>query len=741
MSVEIKGVVKEIVFKNEENGYVVADVDTDDGEITVVGYIPIINVGETMSFTGNFTIHPIYGKQLQVVSSKQIMPSTLEGIISYLSSGLIKGIGPKMAERIVKKFGKDSLDVIQYRPHLLTQVNGIGEKKAKIIAQSFEEQREIKEVMLFLQQYGISVAYAMKIYKKYRDNTIEYIRENPYRLADDITGIGFKMADSIAKKMGVDPESPYRIMCGIKFVLNQYSLEGHTFAKKNELIERASNILSVDKELVEGGINTLTINGEIHQEDIDGEIAVFSMAFYYAETGVCKKIIELANTKFDDIDIDLDEEISRIEKESNIALAEKQKLAIKESVKNGVTVITGGPGTGKTTTVNSIIKIFEKMNLDIALAAPTGRAAKRLTETTGREAKTIHRLLEYSFSEDGIGMRFIKDGDEPLTADVIIVDEVSMIDILLMYHLLKAVMPGTRLILVGDVDQLPSVGPGNVLHDIIGSEIVKVVKLTEIFRQAEESMIVVNAHKINKGLKPILNAKGKDFYFISKRNQDDILNTIKELCLKRLPNFSNCDPIKDIQVLTPMKNSKIGTINLNCELQDILNPKAVHKKEKKIGERLFRVGDKVMQVKNNYNIKWKSKDNLREGEGIFNGDIGYVCDIDEELKILTVLYDDEKYVEYDFAGLDEIELAYSITIHKSQGSEFPIVVMPVSWAPPMLLNRNLLYTAVTRAKELVVLVGAEKYLYMMIKNKRDMNRNSGLKYRFKRIVEVYNQAF
>lgn len=735
MSIEIKGVVNEIIFKNEENGYVVAEIDTGNEDVVVVGYIPIINVGETMSFTGSYIVHPIYGKQLQVISSKQIVPSTIEGIISYLGSGLIKGIGPKTAERIVEKFGKDSLDIIQYRPELLTQVNGIGEKKAGVIAESFEEQREIKEVMLFLQQYGVSTTYAMKIYKKYRDNTIEYIRENPYRLADDIVGIGFKMADNIAKKMGVDPKSPYRIMCGIKFVLTQYNLEGNTFAKKDELIERTSSILTIDKELVEDGITTLTINGEIHQENIDGEIAVFPMPFYYAETGVCKKLIEIASVTFNDVDINLDKTIERIEKENKISLAEKQKIAIKESVRNGVTVITGGPGTGKTTTVNTIIKLFEEMNLDIALAAPTGRAAKRLTETTGREAKTIHRLLEYSFAEDGVGMGFMRGGEDPLTADVIIIDEVSMIDILLMHHLLKAIMPGTRLILVGDVDQLPSVGPGNVLHDIIESGIIKVVRLTEIFRQAGESMIVVNAHKINKGLKPRLNAKGKDFFFISKKNQDDILYTIKELCLKRLPNFYNCNPIKDIQVLTPMKNSKVGTINLNRELQDILNPKSNMKKEKKIGDRLFRVGDKVMQIKNNYNVKWKSEDGLREGEGVFNGDIGYVSDIDEELKTLTVFYDDEKYVEYDFAGLDEIELAYSITIHKSQGSEFPIVVMPISWGPPMLLNRNLLYTAVTRAKKLVVLVGSEKYLYMMIKNKRDTDRNSGLGYRFKRIID------
>ncbi len=735
MAVEIKGVVTEIIFKNEDNGYVVAQVNTGDDEVVVVGYIPIINEGETMAFTGSYTVHPIYGEQLQVVSSRQVLPSTDEEIIGYLSSGLIKGIGPKTAERIVERFGKDSIEILQYRPELLTEVSGIGPKKARDIAESFEEQREIKDVMMFLQQYGVSTTYSMKIYKKYGDRTINLIRENPYRLADDIVGIGFKMADSIAKKMGISPRAPYRIMSGIKYILTKYNLEGNTYAQKEELIDRTSKMLAVERELVDESLTNLTLSGELHQENIEGAIAVFPMAFYYAEVGTCQRIIELVQSDFKDIDIDLDKEIGEIEEEENISLADKQKEAVKQATLNGVTVITGGPGTGKTTTVNCIINLFDRQNLDIVLAAPTGRAAKRLTETTGREAKTIHRLLEYSFLEDGVGMGFLKNGEDPLTADVIIIDEVSMVDILLMYHLLKAITPGTRLILVGDVDQLPSVGPGNVLMDIIHSNVVKVVRLTEIFRQAKESMIVVNAHRINRGLKPHLNVKNKDFYFISKRNQDDILSTIKDLCFKRLPSFNNYNPVKDIQVLSPMKNSKVGILNLNRELQDILNKPAPHKKEKKIGDKLFRVGDKVMQIKNNYNIKWKSEDGLKEGEGVFNGDIGFVYDIDEESKTLTVFYDDEKYVDYDFASLDEIELAYAVTIHKSQGSEFPVVIIPISWGPPMLTNRNLLYTAVTRAKELVVLVGMEKYLYLMIKNKRVMDRNSALGYRFKRILE------
>lgn len=735
MSIEIKGVVREIIFRNEENGYVVASIDAVEEDIVVVGYIPIINIGETMSFTGSIIVHPIYGEQLQVVHSKQIPPATLEGIENYLASGLLKGIGPKMAKRIVEKFGKDSLDIIQYSPQRLTEVSGIGSKKAIDIAKAYEEQREIKEVMIFLSQFGVSTAYTVKIFKKYGDKTIENLRQNPYRLADDIVGIGFKMADVIAKRMGVDPKSPYRIMCGIKYALTQYNLEGHTYAIKKDLIDRTAEILGVEIGMVEDGVVTLTLDGEIHQENIGGDIAVFPMAHFYAETGVCKKLIELSGTSFENKKFDIEKEIENIEKEEEIELATNQKNAIEEAYKNGVAVITGGPGTGKTTTVNSVIKLFEGQNLKIGLAAPTGRAAKRLTETTGREAKTIHRLLEYSFTDDGSGMGFMKNGEEPLSFDVIIIDEVSMVDILLMYHLLKAVPPGTRLILVGDVDQLPSVGPGNVLHDIIESEIVKVVRLNEIFRQAKESMIVVNAHRINKGERPKLNAKDKDFFYLSKRNQDDILHTIKELCIKRLPKFNNYDPCKDIQVLTPMKNSKLGTINLNAELQNVLNPKSDIKREKQIGDRIFRVGDKIMQIKNNYNIKWKSEDGIKSGEGIFNGDIGYVTWIDDESKTLSACFDDEKYVDYDFSGLDEVVLAYSITIHKSQGSEFPVIVMPLSWGPPMLLNRNLLYTAVTRAKELVVLVGMEKYLHLMIKNERNQKRNSGLGYRLRRIVD------
>ncbi|QEK11302.1 ATP-dependent RecD-like DNA helicase [Crassaminicella thermophila] len=734
MSVEIKGVLSEIIFKNDSNGYTVATVETEDEVVTVVGYMPILNTGETFAFSGKWIVHPTYGEQLEVASYRQVMPNTLEGIEKYLSSGIIKGIGPKLAKKIVESFGKETLDIMQYRPHLLTQVNGIGESKARKIVEAFKEQRELSEVMLFLGEYGISPNYAIKIYKQYKDKTIQFIQENPYRLADDIFGIGFKIADAIAKRMGIDPRSPYRVMCGTKYLLTQYNLEGHTYTPREELIKQTAKILDVGEELVEDALVKLALNNEIHLENLEGEIVVFAMPYFYAESYVCKKLIEMAQVSLKPLSEDLDKEIQEIEEIEEIVLANNQRQAIKEAANNGVLVITGGPGTGKTTTINSIIKMFENHNLSIALAAPTGRAAKRMSEATGKEAKTIHRLLEYAYIEEA-GMDFGKNEEDPLPSDVVIIDEMSMVDIRLMKGLMKALLPGTRLILVGDVDQLPSVGAGNVLRDIIDSNVIKVVKLDKIFRQAQESMIIVNAHRINKGEYPYINKKEKDFYFIKKKNQEHIVQTIKELCKERLPNFSDCDPIKSIQVLTPIKKGQAGMYQLNNHLQAILNPPSPYKQEKEMKDKIFRVGDKVMQMKNNYNLKWKTIDEEDEGEGIFNGDLGYIYKIDHEEKEMIVQFDEDKLVTYDFSQLDELELAYCITIHKSQGSEFPIVVMPIFWGPPMLLTRNLLYTAVTRAKELVVMVGLEASLKSMVDNHRIIQRNSGLGIRLKRFLD------
>lgn len=737
MSIQIQGTLTDIIFQNESNGYTVGILETEDEQITVVGYMPVVSKGQTFEFEGNWIVHPTYGEQFETISYKPATPNTLEGIESYLASGIIKGIGEKIAKRIVKVFGKDTLDIMQNKPYELTKVDGIGEKKAQNIAEAFQEQRELSEVMLFLQQYGVTPNYAVKIYKKYGENAIQLVQENPYRLADDIFGIGFRIADAIAKRMGIDPSSPYRVRCGIKFVLNRYSLEGHTYVPREELIQSTSNLLEVEKELVADALVRLALDNEVHLENIDRdeEVAVFAMSLFYAETYTCKKLIELIQHQTEPISDDLKKEIEEIEKDQEIELAENQREAVEEATKNGVLVITGGPGTGKTTAINTIIKMFERHNLSISLAAPTGRAAKRMSEATGREAQTIHRLLEYSYLEESSAMSFAKCEDDPLTADVVIIDEMSMADIFLMQGLLKAILPGTRLILVGDADQLPSVGPGNVLKDIIDSGMVKVVQLDQIFRQAQESMIIVNAHRINKGDYPYINKKEKDFYFMSRRKQEHILYTIKELCKERLPNFHHCDPIKGIQVLAPMKKGLVGTFNLNNELQAILNPPDADKAQKKLKDKIFRVGDKVMQMKNNYNLKWKKIDNSEEGEGIFNGDFGYITDIDTEDKEVVVTFDEDKLVRYDFSQLDELELAYCITIHKSQGSEFPIVVMPVSWGPPMLLTRNLLYTAVTRAKELVVMVGLEAGLKNMVDNHRIIKRNSGLSIRLRRLLD------
>lgn len=736
--ITIQGTVEEIIFQNESNGYTVAMVETEDDVVTIVGVIPLINIGETLSLQGKWDYHPNYGQQLKVETYSTVVPDTLNGIEKYLSSGLVPGIGPKTAKKIVEAFGADSIDILQYNPEKLKLVEGIGEKKAEKIAEAFVEQRELRDVMIFLQGYGISVNYGIKIYKKYGNETLAKVKENPYRLSEDILGIGFKMADKIAQSMGVDVRSKYRIHAGIKFVLMESSGRGHTYIPKNELTTEASKILNVETELIQDGITELALNQEIQLENFDGEICVYYMPYFYAETNVCKKLIEISQGEINKLHLEIDGEIKKIEDENAIKFADRQKEALKESIENGMVVITGGPGTGKTTTINSIIKLFESQNQSISLAAPTGRAAKRMSEATGREAKTIHRLLEYNYVDEEVGMAFSRDDGTPLESDVVIIDEVSMVDILLMNTLLKAILPGTRLILVGDVDQLPSVGPGNVLRDIIESKIIKVVKLDEIFRQAQESMIVVNAHRINKGEKPYLNVKEKDFFFMTRNSGENIADTIIDLCKERLPKFNGYDSLKDIQVLSPMKKGDTGVNKLNEKMQEALNPQHPNKKEKKSGDIVFRVGDKVMQIKNNYRTKWRLMDDglvVEEGEGVFNGDYGFITRIDNEEGQITVFFDDNREAIYQSGQLDELRLAYATTIHKSQGSEFPVVIIPSCWGPPMLLTRNLLYTAITRAKELVVLVGMEKYLNMMISNNRIVTRYSGLN---RRLVKVFD---
>ena len=736
--IELQGDIEEIIFHNEDNGYTVAILETEDDIITIVGNIPLIREGESLKVSGSKLLHPTYGEQLKVETYELIAPATLSGIEKYLASGLIPGIGPKTAERIVKKFGLDSLDVLQYAPERLKEVEGIGGKKIQQIAESFREQREMKEVMLFLQQYDITPALGVKIYKKYGSETMSKLRENPYRLSEEIIGVGFKLADNIATSMGVDKLSDYRINAGIKFTLKEVARDGHTYSPKEELIIKSSRLLSTDLESVEQALMNLALRGEVQLENMPEHTAVYSMPSYYAETNVSKKIIELSQGDKEDLELEVETEIEELEKRNSIELAERQKEAIRESIENGLLIITGGPGTGKTTTINSIIQLFENQDLNILLAAPTGRAAKRMSEATGRESKTIHRLLEYGYADENLGMIFSKDEGEPLKADVIIIDEMSMVDIILMNNLLKAIMPGTRVILVGDIDQLPSVGAGNVLKDIIESDIVKVVKLDEIFRQAQESMIIVNAHKINNGEAPLVNSKGKDFFFLEEKSSKDVVERVLELSRDRLPKWNDYDPIRDIQILSCSRKGDVGVNVLNHSLQEHLNPKSSYKVEKTIGDKTFRTGDKVMQIKNNYKTKWKLIDDDRvvdEGEGVFNGDFGFITEIDLDEEELVVIFDDDRQVIYSFKQLDELVLAYATTIHKSQGSEFPVVILPVFWGPPILLTRNLLYTAITRAKEIVVLVGDKKCLGYMIGNNKITSRYSGLKMRLGKALE------
>lgn len=738
----LQGTIEEIRFRNESNGYTIAQLNTSDGLVTIVGNAAIINLEESVEVEGDWIYHDTYGEQLSFSSIKTLVPSTLRGIENYLASGLIPHIGPKTAKKIVDEFGLDSLEIIQYNPEKLKTISGIGEKKLEIIVKAYSEQRELRDIMVYLQQYGISVTYGIKIYKRYGKETIAVISENPYRLSEDIFGIGFKIADKIAGQMGVSRESIFRVEAGIKFVIMESAGNGNCYLPEEILIQKSKRILEVDEDSIREGIRNLGIRGTIHIIKDGDTNLIYYTPYHVAENNVSRKLIQLSQVKLKKEDIDIEEKIREIEKEEDIEFAENQKLAIKESMENGLIVITGGPGTGKTTIINGIIKLCEAMSLSVTLAAPTGRAAKRMTETTGKEAKTIHRLLEYSFLENDSGMAFGKDEDTPIDSDIVIIDESSMIDILLMNSLLKALDPGTRLVLVGDIDQLPSVGPGNVLNDIIASGVVKVVTLDQIFRQSQESMIVVNAHRINSGESPVLNEKNKDFFFINRNSKEQISDTIIELIKERLPKYYGLDGLRDIQVLTPMKKGEVGINSLNKLIQDTLNPKMPEKSEKKMGDELFRVGDKVMQIKNNYSTEWKRMLNgieVEKGEGVFNGDFGYIVDIDDEDSILKVLFDDEREVEYDFTNLDELKLAYSTTVHKSQGSEFPVIIMPISWGPPMLLTRNLLYTAITRARDLVVLVGDQKYLYTMINNNRITKRYSALDKKIRNYVAVFKE--
>lgn len=736
MMEEKKGVVAEVIFHNSDNGYTIAVIETEDEQFTATGTLPGCDKGRSYVLRGNFKIHPSYGEQFVFSQFEEVMPSSKEGIEDFLASGVLKGIGRKTAAAIVAKFGESTFDVIENEPMKLVAISGIGEKKAETISEAFRSHREFARITLYLQQFGINADYAMKLYRVYGSETIEAIEENPYRLVEDIFGVGFKKADKIARNMGIAADDPFRVKSGIRFTLWYFTNEGNTFLPQKFLCEKTGQLLDLGTECINDYLTELAFAGDVRIENLENRNVVFLLPYYIAEQNVCRCLGELNASILKPISSDLDSLISMTEHETGIFLSENQKFAVKNSLEAGVFVITGGPGTGKTTIINAIINVLEHSGFKIAIAAPTGRAAKRITETSGHAASTIHRLLEYYYSESEETMQFGKTAEDPLDYDAVIVDEASMIDLMLMNGLVSAIRAGTRLILVGDADQLPSVGAGNVLRDIIASEYINSVKLTEIFRQAKESLIVVNAHKINKGEYPDCNEKGKDFFMMRQPTEAGMLELIKSLCEKRLPAYyTDILPVRDIQVLTPVRKGLLGSINLNKELQSVLNPPSPDLEEKKFGDRIFREHDKVMQIKNNYQLKWKSLENFTEGEGVFNGDVGFINEIDMEFHEVTVVFDETKYVTYDFSQMDELELAYAVTVHKSQGSEFPIVVMPMTWFPPMLATRNLLYTGVTRGKTAVVLVGSENKMHAMVDNDRISDRYSGLAARLKKLME------
>ncbi|MDY4545730.1 MAG: ATP-dependent RecD-like DNA helicase [Candidatus Choladocola sp.] len=732
-----KGYVEHIVFRNNENGYTVFQLVSEEEELTCVGLFSVLAEGELVQVSGYMKEHPLYGEQLQVEQYELLAPEDETAMERYLGSGAIKGIGAAMAARIVRRFKGDTFRIIEEEPERLAEVKGISEKKAIEISAQMEEKKDLRQAMMFLTQYGISVPLAVKIYQQYGNRTYQVVEENPYRLADDISGIGFKIADEIASRIGIHTDSDYRIRSGLLYVLLQATGEGHTCLPKEDLLHRASALLGVEEEQMETQLMNLCMDRKLVMKEQNGKVMVWYGQYYYMELNVAKMLHDL-NLECEMEESQIVKKLSKVEKQASITLDEMQRKAVVEAVKNGVLVITGGPGTGKTTTINAIIRYFETEDMEILLAAPTGRAAKRMTEATGWEAVTIHRLLELSGvpSDDRSTASFERNEENPLEADVIIIDEMSMVDIFLMNALLKAVSVGTRLILVGDINQLPSVGPGCVLKDIIRAGSCPVVQLTRIFRQASQSDIIVNAHKINRGEHVTLDNKSRDFFFLQRQDPNVILRVVLALVQEKMPRYVDARPT-DIQVLTPMRKGSLGVENLNEMLQRYLNPPSPEKNEKETARGRFREGDKVMQIKNNYQIEWEARNRygiaIDKGTGIFNGDMGIVQQIDLLAETMEVLFDDYRTVTYSFQMLEELELAYAVTIHKSQGSEYPAVVIPLLTGPRMLMNRNLLYTAVTRARSCVTLVGSPETFAQMIDNASEQTRYSGL---YDRIREV-----
>lgn len=743
MSETVTGYIDHVIFRNEDNGYTVMVLKgmEEERELTCVGTFPAITQGAAIEASGNYTTHPVYGKQFQIASYVEKMPEDALAMERYLGSGAIKGIGAALAARIVRRFGDDTMRIVEEEPERLAEIKGISEKKAMEIAEQMTEKADMRRAMIFLQKYGISLNLGAKIYQKYGQTVYGVLQENPYRLAEDISGVGFRIADEIASRIGIHTDSDYRIRSGMLYTLLQASGEGHIYLPKEELFSRASGLLGVDSSYMEKHLMDMVVDRKLILKETEDGAVVYPTRYYYLELNSARMLCELNILCPEDEEM-MEKRINRIEKETGTRLDEMQKQAVAAAASHGLFILTGGPGTGKTTTINAIIRYFEEKGAELRLAAPTGRAAKRMTETTGYEAQTIHRLLELNGmpeeEQEGRAVHFDRNSENPLEADVIIIDEMSMVDIALMHSLLLAVTAGTRLILVGDENQLPSVGPGNVLRDIIRSGCFPVVELKKIFRQASESDIVVNAHKINRGEQVTINNKSRDFFFLKRYDADIIIRVVIALIQEKLPRYVDAKPY-EIQVLTPMRKGLLGVERLNQILQRYLNPPDEKKKEKEIGQRLFREGDKVMQVKNNYQLEWeilgRYKIPVDKGVGVFNGDTGIMTEINEFAETATVEFEDGRQAEYSFKQLEELELAYAVTIHKSQGSEYPAVILPILSGPRMLMNRNLLYTAVTRARKCVTVVGSETTFAEMIRNEKQQQRYSSLDRRIRELDE------
>lgn len=733
---KITGYIDHIIFRNEENGYTVFQFHNENGEVTCVGKFPHIGDGEFLELEGEYVMHPSYGLQLQVTEHKVKEPEDRESIERYLGSGAVKGIGPALAGKIVAKFGEDTFRIMEEEPERLAEIKGISERKAREICVQVEEKKDLRQAMIYLQKYGISINLAVKIYQKYGLGIYSILEENPYRLADDIEGVGFKTADEIAFRIGIHTDSDFRIQSGIFYTLLQSVQEGHVYLEEKVLSAKAAQLLEVEITDIEKYLMDLAMEKKVVLKQDEEQVRVYPAKYYYMEMNTARMLKEL-NIRYEEDDSLIRKRIEKLEKQNESTLDERQREAVAEAVKNGIFILTGGPGTGKTTTINAMIRYFLSEGMDIRLAAPTGRAAKRMTETTGYEAQTIHRLLEVSGNPEETGKGgFGRNQENPLETDVVIIDEMSMVDLPLMHALLSAVIPGTRLILVGDINQLPSVGPGKVLKDLIDSEVFPVMMLTRIFRQAQESDIVVNAHRINAGLEVRLDNKSRDFFFLKRQDADVIISVILTLIQKKLPRYVDAK-MTDIQVLAPMKKGLLGVERLNRILQQYLNPPSPKKQEKEYGEKIFRVGDKVMQTKNNYQLEWEIATKyglvVDKGIGVFNGDIGIVTAIHTYDETVEVEFDEKRKVKYPFKLLDELELAYAVTIHKSQGSEYPAVIIPLLSGPKQLYCRNLLYTAVTRAKKCVTLVGSDTVFQEMIRNVEEQKRNTSLSERIREL--------